>query len=302
MKRGLAIERGELATRRRLLLRALLQVGGAIAWLMLFLVLPALLVAMLAFASRGDYGELVWNFSFGNVLRLCGFGPFGWSGDYLVILARSVWLAAVSSSIALLLAYPLALVIAAQTPRRRLFLLALVAIPGCTNLVIRTYGWMLLFSNQLPPAMLAQYLHLIDADAGLAPGPFAVYVGVINAILPFAILPLYPSVEHLDWSLVEAAQDCYASRWRTFRHAILPQLLPGLTAAFVLTFIPAIGMFVVPDMLGGAKYMLVGNLIQQQFGSSHDWPFGAMISLLLIVISCAGLAGLRRRVRMGMAG
>ena len=301
MKDGLAIERGELASRRKLLLRALALVAGGVCWLMLFLVLPALLVAVLAFATRGDYGELVWSFSFANAIRLCGFGPFGWSGDYLAILARSLWLAAASSAVALLLAYPLAMAIAAQAPRRRLFLLALVAIPGCTNLVIRTYGWLLLFSNQLPPAQLAHVLHLIDADAGLAPGPFAVHVGVINAILPFAILPLYPSVEHLDWSLVEAARDCYASRWRTFRHAILPQLMPGLTAAFVLTFIPAIGMFLVPDMLGGAKYMLVGNLIQQQFGASHDWPFGAMISLLLIVISFAGLAALRRRIRPGMA-
>lgn len=303
MKRGpLTIERGELATRGRLRWRGLLLVGGGIAWLLLFLVIPSLLVAALAFAGRGDYGELVWTFSLGSFARLCGFGAFGWSADYLVILGRSVALAAAATASALLLAYPLAFLIAARPARQRRLLLALVAIPACTNLVIRTYGWMLLFSNQLPPAKLAQWLHLVDADAGLAPGAFAVHVGVVNAVLPFAILPLYPGIERLDWSLVEAAQDCYASRWRTFRHAILPQTMPGLAAAFVLTFIPAIGMFVVPDLLGGAKYMLVGNLIQQQFGASRDWPFGAAISLVLIVLTFAGLALLRRRGRVEVAG
>jgi spermidine/putrescine transport system permease protein len=117
---------------------------------------------------------------------------------------------------------------------------------------------------------------------------------MVSSFLPFAALPLYTSVERLDWSLVEAARDLYASRWREFRHAILPQTLPGLTVAVILTFIPAMGMFVVPDLLGGARTMLVGNVIQQQFGASRDWPFGAMISLGLMALTLAGLFLLRR--------
>jgi len=106
-------------------------------------------------------------------------------------------------------------------------------------------------------------------------------------------LPLYTSIERLDWSLVEAARDLYASRPRVFLHAILPQTLPGLTVAVILTFIPAMGMFVVPDLLGGARTMLVGNVIQQQFGASRDWPFGATISLGLVVLTLIGLFLLR---------
>lgn len=295
------INHGHLTTPHNATLRAVLLAGGALTWLMLFLVLPGLLVAMLAFASRGDYGELVWSFTTDNFTRLAGWGIFGWSADYLLILWRSLWQAGLCTVLALLLAFPLAFVIAAQKPRLRYLLLALVTIPFCTNLVIRTYGWMLLFSNQLPPAQLAQWLGWIGPDAGLAPSAFAVVVGMVNAILPFAILPLYPSVERLDWSLVEAARDNYAGRWRTFRHALLPQVMPGLTAAFILTFIPAIGMFVVSDLLGGAKYMLVGNLIQQQFGASRDWPFGAAICLVLIVLTLLGLLGLGRRGREAAA-
>jgi spermidine/putrescine transport system permease protein len=108
-------------------------------------------------------------------------------------------------------------------------------------------------------------------------------------------LPLYSSVERLDWSLVEAAQDLYASKVRVFTQAILPQTLPGLSVGVILTFVPAMGMFVVPDLLGGAKYMLVGNLIQQQFGTSRDWPFGAAISMGLMVLTMISLQLYRRR-------
>lgn len=295
------VEHGDLTTVGRLQRRSLLLGGPALAWLTLFLVLPGLLVAALAFASRGDYGQVVWSFTWENLTRLAGHGVFGWSADYLIILGRSVLLAGATTLIALALAFPLCFVIAAQRPRLRYLLLALVTIPFCTNLVIRTYGWMLLFSSQLPPAQIAGWLGLIDQGAGLYPSSFAVYVGMVNAILPFAILPLYPSVERLDWSLVEAARDCYAGRLRTFRHAILPQCLPGLGTAFVLTFIPAIGMFVVSDLLGGAKYMLVGNLIQQQFGASRDWPFGAAICLGLIVLTLVGVWLLRRRATVEVA-
>ena len=291
------INHGHLTTPINATWRAVLLSGGALSWLILFLVLPGLLVGVLAFASRGDYGQLVWSFTTDNFTRLAGWGIFGWSADYLIILARSLWQAALCTSLALLLAFPLAFVIAVQKPRWRYLLLALVTIPFCTNLVIRTYGWVLLFSNNLPPAQFAQWLGWIEPGAGIAPSAFAVIIGMVNAVLPFAILPLYPSVERLDWSLVEAARDNYAGKWRTFRHAIMPQVWPGLSAAFILTFIPAIGMFVVSDLLGGAKYMLVGNLIQQQFGASRDWPFGAAICLVLILLTLLGLLGLGRRGR-----
>ncbi len=288
---------GELTTRRRLMLRGLGFVGPGMAWLVLLLILPLPVLVALGFAGRDPYGGVVWRFSLDNYRRLAGFGVMTWSADYLWILGRSVWVAFATTVLSLLLAYPLAFFVATRRPRIRYLCLGLVVVPFCTNLVIRTYAWMLILSNQMPPARLAQALGLIDEGGGLYPSPAAVYVGMVSAFLPFAVLPLYVSVERLDWSIVEAARDLYASPRRTFFHAILPQTLPGLTVATVLTFIPAMGVFVVPDLLGGAKYMLVGNLIQQQFGTSRDWPFGASVSFGLMVLTLVGLFLVRRRVR-----
>ncbi len=203
-------------------------------------------------------------------------------------------MASVTTVVSLVLSYPLAFYIASRTPRMRYLLLALVIIPSCTNLVIRTYAWMLILGAQMPPAWLAHALGLIPADAALYPGALAVYIGMVNSFLPMAVLPLYASVERLDWSLVEAVQDLYGSKVRVFMHGVVPQTLPGLTAAVILTFIPAMGAFVVPDLLGGARYMLVGNLIQQQFGPSRDMPFGAAVSLALLVVTLVGLFAFRR--------
>jgi spermidine/putrescine transport system permease protein len=149
-------------------------------------------------------------------------------------------------------------------------------------------------SPDLPLAKLASSLHLVEAGSALYPSAFAVYLGMLSAFLPFVVLPLYSSVERMDMSLLEAAQDLYASRFRVFIHAILPQTLPGLTVSVILTFVPAMGMFVVPDILGGGKFLMVGNLIQQQFGSSRDWPYGAALSLVLVLLTLVGLRFYRR--------
>lgn len=273
---------GRLVTRRRLWGEGALLSLGAVAWLLVLLALPMIAMVALAFAQRGPYGEITWDFTTENFRRLVGYGAFGWSADYLRILGRSLWVAFVTTVLCVALSYPLAFFIAGRPRVTRAVLLGLVIVPFCTNLVIRAYGWMMLF-RFVPP------------EAGLYPGPFAVFVGMVSSELPFALLPLYAVVERLDWSLVEAARDLYASRTRVFLHAIVPQTLPGLAAATILTFIPAIGAFVVPDLLGGAKYMLVGNLIQQQFGASRDLPFGAAVSLALLALTLLGLLFLRRK-------
>jgi len=268
---------------------------SATLWLIALLIIPMTALVVVSFASRGTYGEIVWQFSVNNFRRLAGYGYFEWTPDYLLILARSVWVALITTLFSIVLSYPLAFYIAGRPAKSRYLWLALVIIPLCTNLVIRTYAWMLILAQQMPPAWIAQKLGLIGSEEALYPSPFAVYLGMISSFLPFATLPLYTSVERLDWSIIEAAQDLYASKWGVFRHAILPQTMPGLTVATVLTFIPAMGMFVVPDILGGAKYMLVGNLIQQQFGSSRDWPFGAAVSLGLMTLTLIGLFIILRR-------
>ncbi|UCF90781.1 MAG: ABC transporter permease [Desulfobacterales bacterium] len=286
---------GELTTPRQLVHRGLYFLGAGMLWLMIFLVLPGLVLIVVSFATRGAYGQLEWSFTVENYKRLIGFTLFGWTSDYILIVWRSVWVAFVTTAISVFLSYPLSFFICARPERSRYLWLTLVIIPFWTNMVIRTYAWFLILAPELPFAKLASFFKLIPPDTPLYPNAFAVYLGMVSMFLPFVTLPLYASVERLDWTLVEAAQDLYASRVRVFTQAILPQTLPGLSVGVILTFVPAMGMFVVPDLLGGAKYMLVGNLIQQQFGASRDWPFGAAISMGLMILTMISLQLYRRR-------
>jgi spermidine/putrescine transport system permease protein len=286
---------GELTSSRSLLKRGLMFLSPGMLWLFTFLILPGLVLIVVSFAVRGAYGELVWEFSLENYKRLLGFGVFGWTADYIVILWRSVWVAFVTTVLSVALSYPLCFFIARRPERSRYLWLTMVIIPFWTNMVIRTYAWFLILAPELPFAKIAALLGFIPRGSALYPSVFAVYLGMVSMFLPFIILPLYSSIERLDWELVEAAQDLYSSRVRVFIQAILPQTLPGLSVGVILTFVPAMGMFVVPDLLGGAKYMLVGNLIQQQFGASRDWAFGAAISMGLMVLTMFSLYLYRRR-------
>lgn len=288
---------GELTTSRSLIRRGLLFLSPGMLWLMVFLVLPGLVLIVVSFASRGAYGELIWEFTIENYRRLSGFTLFGWTADYLVIVWRSVWVAFVTTGLSIVLSYPLCFFIAGRPERTRYLWLTMVIIPFWTNMVIRTYAWFLILAPELPFAKLAALIGFISPGTALYPNAFAVYLGMVSMFLPFVALPLYASVERLDWALVEAARDLYASRVRVFMQAILPQTLPGLSVGVILTFVPAMGMFVVPDLLGGAKYMLVGNLIQQQFGASRDWAFGAAISMGLMALTMLSLYIYRRRSR-----
>ncbi|MFY9940620.1 MAG: ABC transporter permease [Desulfobacterales bacterium] len=286
---------GELTTRRRLIERGALFLIPGMLWLVVFIVLPGLVLIGVSLATRGSYGQLEWQFTLENYKRLAGFSLFGWTADYLMILWRSVVVAFFTTLISVVLSYPLCFFIAARPARSRYLWLTLVIIPFWTNMVIRTYAWFLILAPELPFARLAARLGFIAEGAPLYPNAFAVYIGMVSMFLPFVALPLYASVERLDWTLVEAANDLYAGRTRVFTQAIVPQTLPGLSVGIVLTFVPAMGMFVVPDLLGGAKYMLVGNLIQQQFGTSRDWPFGAAVSMALMALTMISLQLYRRR-------
>jgi spermidine/putrescine transport system permease protein len=281
--------RGELTTRGALLRKGLAYLSSGISWLMIFLMLPSLLFIGVSFATRGDHGELIWKFTVENYERLVGFSIFGWTPDYLIIIWRSVEVAFVTTLVSVILSYPLSFFIASRPAKSRYFWLTLVIVPFWTNMVIRTYAWFYLLSPEFPLAKIAIALGFIPEGTPLYPNAFAVYLGMVSVFLPFVVLPLYASVERLDWSLVEAAQDLYSSRIRVFMQAILPQTSPGLSVGVILTFVPAMATFVVPDLLGGAKYMLIGNLIQQQFGSSRDWPFGAAVSLGLMILTMISL-------------
>ncbi|MBW6394427.1 MAG: ABC transporter permease [Thermus sp.] len=285
---------GELATARSLVWRGVLLVLPGLLWLMAFLVLPGLVLIPLSFAERGPYGEVIWTLTWENYRRLLGFGVLGFSLDNLLALVRTVWVGLVTTLLAAVLAYPIAFFIRAQHPRRRYLFLSLVLIPFWTNIVIRTYAWQLLLAPEMPFARILAALGLVEPGMALFPSSLAVYLGMLSAFLPFMVLPLYSSVERMDESLLEAVRDLYGGPVRVFLHGILPQTLPGLTVGVILTFIPAMGMFVVPDLLGGAKHLLVGNLIQQAFYTMRDWPYGAALSLVLILLTLVALRLYRR--------
>ncbi len=276
---------GELNSRKKLITRGSFFLAPGLIWVVIFLTLPLLSLAVMSFAQRGTYGDVDWTFSLANLKRLLGFSFFGWSADNLLIIWRSIVVAVVSTFLCVVMSYPLAIFIATRSKNKRGMWLALLLVPFWTNLVIRTYAWLLVLAPQMPLTKLAAALGLISRGTALYPSAFAVYLGMVSTFLPFVTLPLYASVEKMDWSILEAISDLYGGGWRVFRHGILPQTMSGLSVGITLTLIPAMGMFVVPDMLSGAKYMLVGNLIQQQFGTSRDWPFGAMVSLTMMAMT-----------------
>jgi len=289
MTTDVTVHRGELVTSTIMRWRRMFFMLPGMAWISAFLAIPCLALVIVAFAQRGSFGEVEWTFSLENLRRLAGYDLFGWSPDNLRILARSLWVALISTVLCIVLSYPLAFFLASRPQKTRGIWMTALLIPFWTNLVIRTYAWLLVLAPGLPVAKFLSFLGLIPEGFPAYPSEPAVWIGMVSAFLPFVALPLYTAVEKLDWALIEASQDLYANRWRTFWTAVWPQTLPGVSVGATLTLVPAMGMFVVPDMLGGARYMLVGNLIEQQFGSARDWPFGAMVSIALMMLTLATL-------------
>jgi spermidine/putrescine transport system permease protein len=219
--------------------------------------------------------------------RFVGFGTFGWEPLYPIILLRSLTVAAISTILCLAVALPLAFWLAALSPRWKTAGLVLITVPLWTNLLIRTYAWQMLLGEG---GLLASAWASLGGNAdALYPGALAVYIGMVCDYLPFLVLPVYASVEKIDWQLVEAAQDLGAARWATIRHAIWPQIRPGVLAGVVLVFVPAVSQFVIPDLLGGGKTVLLGNVIQQQFGPSQNWPFGSAVATVGMLVVLGGI-------------
>lgn len=272
----------------------LLTVAPAAAWIGLFLVLPSLYLVTIAFLSSGPYGLPERPFSLNAFRELAGFGFLGWSPGNLYTLLRSLWQTLLATTLVTVIAYPIAYFITTFPPERRAIMLLLVVVPSWTNQVIRTFGWMNLLAPDTPLADAAALLGLIAPELGLFPSRFAVVLGLVYNFLPFMVLPLYAAFEKLDRAQVEAAGDLYARPVDVFRHAVLPQTLPGLLAGVVLVSIPAFGMYVIPELLGGGNSYMLGNLVARQFAGGSNWPLGAAGALLMIAATLIGLQVLRR--------
>jgi spermidine/putrescine transport system permease protein len=280
---------GEPLTTRGERVRAGVTLGPGLFWLTLFLLVPLLGIMAISFFTRGEYGQLEWPLTLEPYRRLIGFGQFGFDPLYPVIILRSLLLSLATALRCALAGFPLAYFIVSLPGRSKHLALTLVMIPFWTNLMIRTYAWQLLLSPESWITRTAVWLGWLPEGAALYPGLAAVYCGMICDFLPFMVLPLYASLEKLDWSEAEAAMDLGAGPWRVFRHAILPQTRPGLSAGFILVWLPATGQFVIPDLLGGAKTFMLRNAIRQQFGPSRDWPFGSAIAVLTLLVVLVGL-------------
>ncbi len=272
----------------------LLALIPGVGWLFLFLLLPLASIVLISFCTRGDYGQVEYAFTFESYKRLAGFGIFGFESVYPIILLRSVWLGLVTVILTAVASLPIAFAISKLPTRFKTLGLVVVVIPFWSNLLMRTFAWQMLLAPGSSLARLAQSLHWIGAGQGLYPGSFAIYLCMVCDYLPFMILPVYASVEKLDWSIAEAALDLGARGGRLFYHAIFPQIRPGLLAGTALVFLPATGQFLIPDLLGGAKTIMLGSLLQQQFGQSRDWPFGSAIATVSLILMAIGLYGVRR--------
>lgn len=270
--------------------RSLFTSGPGVGWVLLFLVVPLMWVGLMAFLTRTPTGGFGLPLTTDNFKRFFGFGFFGFDfGTYPLIILRSLMLGMATTLLCILTGLPLAFFIAGLPPRYRTAALTLVLIPFWTNLLIRTYAWQILLAPESPLTRLAAVIGLVTPGEPLYPSLLAIYIGMICDYLPFMVLPLYASVEKIDWSIAEAAMDLGADAPRMFWHAVLPQIMPGLVAGVVLVFIPASGQFVIPDLLGGAKTMMLGNVIQQQFGPGRDWPFGSAIAISSMALVMIGL-------------
>lgn len=251
-------------------------VAPAAALLVATVAVPFAILAGYAFRSRGAYGGVVPPWTLENWLRLAD--PL-----YLGILARSFAVAAVSTGVCLVLAFPLAVSIT-RAGRRKNLLLALVMLPFWTSLLIRTYAWMFLLRDTGLVNALLMRAGLISEPLPLLYNWGAVVLGLVYAHLPFMVLPLYAALERQEPNVLEAAADLGAREWQAFRRVTLPLAAPGIRAGVLLVFIPCLGTYLIPDLLGGGKTILAGTLIQNQFTAARDWPFGAALSLALMAV------------------
>jgi len=266
----------ERQRRERRNLTLLLSPG--LLWLVLFFALPLLIILVYSFMTNGPRGNIVWQFTLEQYSTLFT------RSIYVNAYLRSIWVSLLTTLACLLLGYPLALFIVRQPARWRTPLLFLILIPFWTNFLVRIYAWQIILSNNglinsaLNSLGLPQ-LNLLNTEG-------ATLLGLVYGELPFMVLPLYAAIDRFDFTLLEAAADLGASRWRGFLRVMLPMTMPGIAAGSVLVFIPTLGQFVVSELLGGAKVDYLGNLVQRLFLRSNppNWPLGSAMAMAMMLV------------------
>jgi spermidine/putrescine transport system permease protein len=255
-------------------------------WMALFFAAPLVIICAYSLLTRGDYGGVERPWTVESFTRLAD--PL-----YLSIFWRSLWIAAVATALCALLGFPLALFISRSGRRRNLYL-QLVLLPFWTSFLVRTYAWLFILRDTGLVNTLLTRLHLIAQPLPLLYNDGAVLLGLVYNFLPFFVLPMYATLERLDPALLEAAADLGARPFSVLWRVVLPVSAPGFVAGSVLVFIPCLGAYLTPDLLGGGKSVMLGNLVQNQFTTARDWPFGSAASLVLMLASAVILSALMR--------
>ena len=304
--RGSETRSGEQVRGRSLLARwgKWLVSGPPLLYLLVFFAAPTLIMVLASFRTPGEFGGLAPLIEEGKLdLNIDSYARFFTESIYAEIFLKSVWYALLTTLCCLTLAYPLAVLVARAGKRYRNVLLLLVILPFWSNFLIRIYAWMIILG---PQAALARGVNGVLAAFGHEPVPllfssFAVLVCLVYVHLPFMVLPLYANLEKHDQALLDAAQDLGANRWQRFWRITFVLSLPGVYAGAALVFIPALGIFAIPDILGGPDDSLIGNVIKQQFLETRDWPFGSVLSIVLTVAALvlAGSAAWMGRRNLG---
>ena len=253
----------------------------------LFGILPLLIMVVYSFLVAGEYGGVVWNFSTDAYVSFLFQhdifdGTLTFSPDYLVIFIRSILLAVATTVVCLAFGFPTAYFMATRPPHQRILWVFLITIPFWSNLLVRTLAVMLIIRDEGVINDVLRGLGLIDKPIVMLYTNFAVMLGLLYSFLPFMVLPIYASLEKMDFRLVEAGFDLYATRGKVLRRIIIPLARPGIVAGCLLVFIPAIGSYVTPLILGGGKHLMIGALIALQFGTSRNWPLGSAQALILM--------------------
>ncbi len=291
------VRAGHGAARRRALLERITLQGPGLLYLVVFMAVPICLILVYTIFKRGRFGGVVFTPTLDNFVR--ALDPI-----YVSVLGNSVVIAGITTLLALLLGYPTAYALAALPTRWRTAALVLVVLPFWTNFLIRTYAWIVLLNSEGVVNKVLMGTGLVQHPLELLYTRGAVVAGLLYAYLPLMILPLYASIERLDPSLREAAANLGATRWRTFRDVTLPLTLPGVITGSLFVFVPSLGNFIVPELLGGGKTVMVGNVIRDQFLKARDWPFGAVLALAVIAFLVAMFmlqSFVSRRVSVGGA-
>ncbi|MEQ8813215.1 MAG: ABC transporter permease [Thalassobaculum sp.] len=278
---------GEAAARAARIRRNWLLAAPALLLLLLAASGPLLVVVVYSVLEPAEYSGVVWELSGEGWFRVLFHRDIfdetvGLADAHLTIFWRSASISLLTTIITLLLGFPTAYFIATRPPRQRTLWLFLVTIPFWTNLLIRTFAIMEVVRNQGILNSWAMAAGIIETPIQILYTDTAVLIGMVYVYLPLMVLPLYAAMERLDFRLVEAAYDLYASRWRVLTRVIVPLVKPGIVAGSILVFIPSLGAYVTPRVLGGGKNMMISNLIELQFGEGRNWPLGAALSMTLL--------------------